>query len=192
MRRSPSTSLDRWALARIQQTVRRRRSASCSGMASSSGTGASAGRDDRVQEPARVAQLGVGSRPEFRRGLHVRRRRDPRRSGRRSSKRSTAPGARPSAAPWWLWQQSNDAHAARENVHHHYDLGNEFYRLWLDREMVYTCAYFPTPDATLEERADREDGSRLPQAAAQAGRARGRSRLRVGLARAVHGAGTTA
>ena len=29
--------------------------------------------------------------------------------------------------------------------------GNEFYRLWLDREMVYTCAYFPTPDATLEE-----------------------------------------
>ena len=53
--------------------------------------------------------------------------------------------------PWWLWQQSNTARAARENVHHHYDLGNEFYRLWLDRDMVYTCAYFPTPDATLEE-----------------------------------------
>ena len=53
--------------------------------------------------------------------------------------------------PWWLWQGSNDEQAARENVHHHYDLGNEFYRLWLDREMVYTCAYFPTPDATLEE-----------------------------------------
>ncbi len=52
--------------------------------------------------------------------------------------------------PWWLWQKSNDSHAAKENVHHHYDLGNEFYRLWLDREMVYTCAYFPTPDATLE------------------------------------------
>ncbi len=41
-------------------------------------------------------------------------------------------------------------HAAKENVHHHYDLGNNFYRLWLDRDMVYTCAYFPTPDATLE------------------------------------------
>ena len=40
--------------------------------------------------------------------------------------------------------------AAKENVHHHYDLGNEFYRLWLDREMVYTCAYFPTPDCSLE------------------------------------------
>ena len=53
--------------------------------------------------------------------------------------------------PWWLWQHSNGERAARENVHHHYDLGNDFYRLWLDREMVYTCAYFPTPDATLED-----------------------------------------
>jgi cyclopropane-fatty-acyl-phospholipid synthase len=53
--------------------------------------------------------------------------------------------------PWWLWQKSNDARAARENVHHHYDLGNDFYRLWLDREMVYTCAYFPTPGSTLED-----------------------------------------
>lgn len=53
--------------------------------------------------------------------------------------------------PWWLWQKSNDARAAKENVHHHYDLGNDFYRLWLDREMVYTCAYFPTPDVTLED-----------------------------------------
>jgi cyclopropane-fatty-acyl-phospholipid synthase len=53
--------------------------------------------------------------------------------------------------PWWMWQRSNDVHAARENVHHHYDLGNDFYRLWLDRELVYTCAYFPTPEATLEE-----------------------------------------
>jgi cyclopropane-fatty-acyl-phospholipid synthase len=53
--------------------------------------------------------------------------------------------------PWWLWQSSNDELTARENVHHHYDLGNEFYRLWLDREMVYTCAYFPTPDVSLED-----------------------------------------
>jgi cyclopropane-fatty-acyl-phospholipid synthase len=53
--------------------------------------------------------------------------------------------------PWWLWQPSNDEHAARENVHHHYDLGNDFYRLWLDRELVYTCAYFPTPETTLED-----------------------------------------
>jgi cyclopropane-fatty-acyl-phospholipid synthase len=53
--------------------------------------------------------------------------------------------------PWWLWQPSNDVQAAKANVHHHYDLGNAFYQLWLDRNMVYTCAYFPTPDATLEE-----------------------------------------
>jgi cyclopropane-fatty-acyl-phospholipid synthase len=53
--------------------------------------------------------------------------------------------------PWWLRQRSNDVHAAKENVHRHYDLGNAFYRLWLDREMAYTCAYFPTPAATLEE-----------------------------------------
>jgi len=46
---------------------------------------------------------------------------------------------------------ANDERAARENVHRHYDLGNDFYRLWLDREMVYTCAYFPSPDDTLED-----------------------------------------
>ncbi len=41
--------------------------------------------------------------------------------------------------------------ACRENIHRHYDIGNEFYRLWLDRELVYTCAYFPSPDMTLED-----------------------------------------
>jgi cyclopropane-fatty-acyl-phospholipid synthase len=50
----------------------------------------------------------------------------------------------------WLRQKSNDLRTARDNVHHHYDLGNDFYRLWLDREMVYTCAYFPTPETALE------------------------------------------
>jgi cyclopropane-fatty-acyl-phospholipid synthase len=40
---------------------------------------------------------------------------------------------------------------ARSNIYHHYDIGDDFYRLWLDREMVYTCAYFPSPEATLEE-----------------------------------------
>jgi cyclopropane-fatty-acyl-phospholipid synthase len=52
---------------------------------------------------------------------------------------------------WWLWQPSNNGRAAKHNVHHHYDLGNDFYRLWLDREMAYTCAYFRTPYATLED-----------------------------------------
>jgi cyclopropane-fatty-acyl-phospholipid synthase len=53
--------------------------------------------------------------------------------------------------PSWLRKGANTLRTARENVHRHYDLGNEFYRLWLDREMVYTCAYFPTPDTALEE-----------------------------------------
>ena len=41
--------------------------------------------------------------------------------------------------------------SARQNIHHHYDLGNEFYRLWLDERMVYTCAYYERDDATLAE-----------------------------------------
>jgi cyclopropane-fatty-acyl-phospholipid synthase len=53
--------------------------------------------------------------------------------------------------PWWLWQPPNDEAAARENVHQHYDLGNDFYRLWLDQHMVYTCGYFPTPQHSLED-----------------------------------------
>jgi cyclopropane-fatty-acyl-phospholipid synthase len=40
--------------------------------------------------------------------------------------------------------------ASRENIHHHYDIGNDFYKLWLDDSLAYTCAYFPTPDASLE------------------------------------------
>ena len=51
-----------------------------------------------------------------------------------------------------LWtERPNALVRARRNIHHHYDLGNDFYRLWLDRQMVYTCAYYPTPDAALEE-----------------------------------------
>ena len=41
--------------------------------------------------------------------------------------------------------------SSREDARRHYDVGNDFYELWLDREMVYTCAYFDPPDATLEE-----------------------------------------
>lgn len=40
---------------------------------------------------------------------------------------------------------------SKSSVHHHYDLGNEFYRLWLDERLVYTCAYYPHPTATLSQ-----------------------------------------
>jgi cyclopropane-fatty-acyl-phospholipid synthase len=64
--------------------------------------------------------------------------------------RSTA--ARPSR---WeraadLLARANDGATARRNVHHHYDLGNDFYAMWLDADMVYTCAYYPDEVMTLE------------------------------------------
>jgi cyclopropane-fatty-acyl-phospholipid synthase len=46
---------------------------------------------------------------------------------------------------------ANSLSRARTNVHHHYDLGNAFYERWLDRRMVYTCAYFARQEMSLEE-----------------------------------------
>ncbi|MBI3355864.1 MAG: class I SAM-dependent methyltransferase [Nitrospirae bacterium] len=37
-----------------------------------------------------------------------------------------------------------------DDVKHHYDVGNEFYRLWLDERMVYSCAYFQTGEETID------------------------------------------
>ncbi len=39
----------------------------------------------------------------------------------------------------------------RADITHHYDVGNEFYRLWLDERMVYSCAYFETGKETIDE-----------------------------------------
>jgi cyclopropane-fatty-acyl-phospholipid synthase len=39
-------------------------------------------------------------------------------------------------------------------IEHHYDVSNDFYRLWLDEKMVYSCAYFPTGAETLEVAQD--------------------------------------
>lgn len=46
---------------------------------------------------------------------------------------------------------ANSLTGSRDNIHHHYDIGNEFYSLWLGSTMAYTCAYYPTPTATLDE-----------------------------------------
>jgi cyclopropane-fatty-acyl-phospholipid synthase len=48
-------------------------------------------------------------------------------------------------------RRANTLTVSRGNIRHHYDLGNEFYKLWLDRQLSYTCAYFPAPDITLEQ-----------------------------------------
>jgi cyclopropane-fatty-acyl-phospholipid synthase len=64
----------------------------------------------------------------------------------------------PSAEGWITrlksnWKErfkANSPRRSRSNVHHHYDLKTDFYQQWLDRQLVYTCAYFPSPTATLE------------------------------------------
>ena len=53
---------------------------------------------------------------------------------------------------WQCRPRSNTLSGSAANIHHHYDIGNDFYRLWLDRDtMQYTCAYFADPDMTLEQ-----------------------------------------
>jgi cyclopropane-fatty-acyl-phospholipid synthase len=39
----------------------------------------------------------------------------------------------------------------RAAIRYHYDVGNDFYQLWLDQRMVYSCAYFHRPDYTLDD-----------------------------------------
>ncbi|HEX7018972.1 MAG TPA: cyclopropane-fatty-acyl-phospholipid synthase family protein [Gemmatimonadaceae bacterium] len=39
----------------------------------------------------------------------------------------------------------------RAAIHYHYDVGNDFYSLWLDERMVYSCGFFRSPSATLDE-----------------------------------------
>jgi cyclopropane-fatty-acyl-phospholipid synthase len=59
--------------------------------------------------------------------------------------------------PTWLdrikaaLSAANTLRRSRSNVRHHYDLGNAFYERWLDRRMVYTCAYFARKEISLDE-----------------------------------------
>ena len=45
----------------------------------------------------------------------------------------------------------NSLTTSRRNIHEHYDLGNDFYRLWLDPTMTYSSAYFVSPELSLEQ-----------------------------------------
>ncbi len=54
-------------------------------------------------------------------------------------------------AGWLRRPRRNTLAGSRDNIHRHYDLGNDFYSLWLGDTMAYTCAYYPTADATLDE-----------------------------------------
>ncbi len=47
---------------------------------------------------------------------------------------------------WWRHTRSRD----RRNIRYHYDVSNDFYGLWLDRNRVYSCAYFENGDEDLD------------------------------------------
>ena len=67
------------------------------------------------------------------------------------------------------WFKCNSKAGSRKNIATHYDLGNQFFRLMLDETMMYSCAYFERPDATLVEasRAKNERICRKLQLSAQ-------------------------
>jgi len=50
-----------------------------------------------------------------------------------------------------LFRARNVAKRARKNVAHHYDIGNDLYRLFLDDDLQYSCAYFTDPKNSLEQ-----------------------------------------
>jgi cyclopropane-fatty-acyl-phospholipid synthase len=54
----------------------------------------------------------------------------------------------------WNRPRVNTLAGSKDNIHHHYDIGNDFYALWLGRTMAYTCAYYPTAATTLDEAQD--------------------------------------
>ena len=49
-----------------------------------------------------------------------------------------------------FWLQNNSKRQARKNISYHYDLGNDFYGLWLDETMTYSSALFTTGQESLE------------------------------------------
>jgi cyclopropane-fatty-acyl-phospholipid synthase len=62
-------------------------------------------------------------------------------------------GSAPLRAFHWLAHRAkaNTRRRSRRNIEAHYDLGNEFYRLWLDAKMIYSSAIFGSAHTTLEQ-----------------------------------------
>ncbi|SFR51018.1 SAM-dependent methyltransferase [Litoreibacter janthinus] len=67
-----------------------------------------------------------------------------------------------------FWMQRNSKTQARKNISYHYDLGNEFYALWLDKTMSYSSALFKG-DESHEQAQENKYASMLEQMGAQAG-----------------------
>lgn len=69
------------------------------------------------------------------------------------------PGVRPQAqgrGPVQLRGAVHSRERDRAAIQYHYDIGNDFYSLWLDRNMQYSCAYFPTGDEDLDTAQERK------------------------------------
>ncbi|RYG91885.1 class I SAM-dependent methyltransferase [Loktanella sp. IMCC34160] len=68
-----------------------------------------------------------------------------------------------------FWMQSNTKSQAKKNISYHYDLGNDFYSLWLDESMTYSSAKFETGQESLEKAQEQKYASMLDQMGAQEG-----------------------
>lgn len=68
-----------------------------------------------------------------------------------------------------FWWQSNSKRQARKNISYHYDLGNEFYGLWLDETMTYSSALFETGQESTEAAQIAKYASMVDQMGAQPG-----------------------
>ena len=67
------------------------------------------------------------------------------------------------------WMNSNTKDQAKKNISYHYDLGNEFYALWLDETMTYSSAIFETGQESLEKAQNAKYKSMVDQMGAQPG-----------------------
>jgi cyclopropane-fatty-acyl-phospholipid synthase len=68
-----------------------------------------------------------------------------------------------------FWLQSNSKRQAKKNISYHYDLGNDFYSIWLDETMTYSSAYFKTGQESLEKAQIQKYESMVDQMGAQPG-----------------------
>ena len=67
------------------------------------------------------------------------------------------------------WMNSNSKRRAKKNIAYHYDLGNDFYRLWLDETMTYSSALFKSGQESLEVAQRAKYASMVDRIGAQPG-----------------------
>ncbi|MCI2398525.1 cyclopropane-fatty-acyl-phospholipid synthase family protein [Aliiroseovarius subalbicans] len=68
-----------------------------------------------------------------------------------------------------FWLQSNSKRQAKKNISYHYDLGNDFYGLWLDDSMTYSSAYFKTGQESTEKAQEQKYEAMVDQMGVQPG-----------------------